>query len=293
MRHLVILWRSIPIGVLALTGLVLAGAYPASASAASSYVAMGDSSTAGPGLAPSVPASPAGCGRSEINYPHLVASTLGLTLEDISCSGASRVDFTTSQLEDQPPQFEALEEGTEIVSLGMGGNDNDIYDRLVSGCYETDSGDPQGKGAPCKKKYGKTELAAINQDAAPYAEALAQIHVLAPHAVVFVVGYPEITPRSGPGCPAAVPFTAADDHWANAIERKLNTMLQKAAKKDGYIYVNTFSASEGHDACKALGVRWVEPFFDSADGVSLHPNALGQEADALALESAMRAAGIG
>lgn len=293
MRQLATSWRSILVGVPVLMALTLAGTHTASALAASSYLAMGDSYTAGPGLAPSVAGSPAGCARSEINYPHLVAGALGLTLDDVSCSGASRVDFTKSQLEDQPPQFEALEEGPEVVSVGMGGNDNDIYDRLVSGCYETDAGDPQGKGAPCKRKYGRTEVAAINEDAAPYTEALAQIHLLAPDAKVFVVGYPDIAPRSGPGCPAAVPFTAADDHWANAIERKLNAMLQKTAKKDAYTYVNTFSASEGHDACKALGVRWVEPLIDPADGVPLHPNALGQEADALALESAMRAAAIG
>lgn len=293
MRHLATSWRSILMGLPALIALMLVGAYTASASATSSYVAMGDSYTAGPGLVPSVPGSPAGCGRSEINYPHLVASALGLTLDDVSCSGASRIDFTTPQLEGQPPQFGALDEGPEVVSVGMGGNDDDIYDRLVSGCYETDSGDPQGKGAPCKKKYAKSEVAAIKEDAAPYTKALAQIHVLAPDAKVFVVGYPQITPRSGPGCPATVPFTAADDHWANAIERKLNAMLQKAAEKDAYTYVNTFSASEGHDACKALGVRWVEPLIDPADGVPLHPNALGQEADALALEGAMRAAGIG
>lgn len=290
MPHLPTSWRPIVIGLLAF---MLIGAYAQSASAASSYVAMGDSYTAGPGLSPSVPGSPPNCGRSERNYPHLVASALGLTLDDVSCSGASRVDFTASQGEGQPPQFEALQEGTEVVSVGMGGNDNDIYDRLVAGCDETDSADPQGKGAPCKKKYASTELAAIKEDAAPYTEALAHIHVLAPHAKVFVLGYPQITPRSGPGCPAAVPFTVADDHWASSIERKLNTMLQKAAKKDGYTFVNTFTASEGHDACKAPGVRWVEPLINPADGVALHPNALGHEADAIALEGAMHAEGIG
>ena len=289
MRHLATSWRPIVIGLFAL---MLAGTYAQGAQAATSYVAMGDSYTAGPGIGPSVPGSPANCGRAENNYPHFVASTLGLTLDDISCSGASRTDFTTSELEGEPPQFEALEEGTEVVSVGMGGNDNDIYDRLVSGCYETDSADPQGKGAPCKKKYGKTEVAAIKEDAAPYTEALARIHVLAPHAKVFVLGYPQVNPRSGAGCPAAIPFTVADDHWASGIERKLNSMLQKAAKKDGYTYVDTFAASEGHDACRPLGVRWVEPLINPADGVPLHPNALGHEADALALASAMRAQGI-
>lgn len=275
-----------------LCALTLAALLPTAAHAVS-YVAMGDSYTAGPGLSPTVPGSPADCGRSEINYPHLVANALGLTLDDVSCSGASRYDFTNPQSAEQPPQFDALREATEVVSVGMGGNDEDIYDRLVSGCSETDSGDPQGKGAPCRRKYATSENGAIEKDVAPYTEALARIRVLAPHARVFVVGYPEITPRTGPGCPSMIPFTAADDHWANAVERKLNAMLQKAAKKDHYSYVNTFQASEGHSACEAPGTRWVEPLIDPADGVPLHPNALGHEATAIALESALRAAGIG
>jgi lysophospholipase L1-like esterase len=271
--------------------LALAVLWPARAHA-STYVAMGDSYTSGPGLAPAAEGSPPECARSQINYPHLVASALGLTLDDVSCSGSSRYDFTHAQYAEQPPQFEALSEATEVVSVSMGGNDNDIYGRLVNGCEETDSADPQAKGAPCKAKYGKAEDEAIKEDTAPYIEELAQIRVLAPHAKVFVVGYPEITARSGPGCPSSVPYTAADDHWINALERKLNAMLQKAAKKDRYTYVNTFTASEGHDACQPLDVRWVEPAIDPADGASLHPNAAGHEADAIALEKAMRAAGV-
>ena len=278
---------------LTLTGLAcaFAGAFTGAASA-TSYVAMGDSYTAGPGISPSAPGSPPECGRSANNYAHLTATALGLTLEDVSCSGASRYDFTNAQYAAQPPQFDALSEATEVVSVSMGGNDDSIYGRLVAGCSETDSGDPQAKGAPCKHKYGATEETAIKQDTQPYTEALAKIHTLAPRAKVFVVGYPEITPRSGPGCPATVPFTNADDHWASALERKLNAMLQKAAKADGYTYVNTFPASEAHNACRGLGARWVEPLENPADGVSLHPNALGHEAIAGILETAMTKAGI-
>ncbi len=269
----------------------LAGAFPGAASA-TSYVAMGDSYTAGPGISPSAPGSPPGCGRSANNYAHLTATALGLTLDDVSCSGASRYNFTNAQSAEQPPQFEALSEATEVVSVSMGGNDDSIYGRLVSGCAETDSSDPQAKGAPCKHKYGAIEEGAIKEDTQPYIEALAEIRTLSPHAKVFVVGYPEITPRSGPGCPAAVPFTNADDHWASALERKLNGMLQKAAKADGYVYVNTFPASEAHNACRGLGTRWVEPLVNPADGVSLHPNALGHEAVAGILETAMTKAGV-
>jgi hypothetical protein len=34
--------------------------------------------------------------------------------------------------------------------------------------------------------------------------------------------------------------------------------------------------SEGHDACKPLGVRWIEPVLQGTNPVIVHPNALGE-----------------
>jgi GDSL-like Lipase/Acylhydrolase family len=273
-------------------GFASAALPPAASASEPSYVAMGDSYTSGPGLTPYAPESPPECGRSSINYAHLTAHALGLSLQDVSCSGASRYDFTAAQYSDQPPQFDALSESTEVVSVGMGGNDNDIFGRIASGCAETDSSDTHDRGAPCKRKYGKEETEAIKKDAAPYTAAIAEIHTLAPHAKVFIMGAPDIASSSGRGCFETVPWTTADFHWINTIEHKFIEMLQKAAKADGYTYVELSSASVGHDVCEPLGTRWVEPLIDPADGAALHPNALGQEHDALALESAMREAGI-
>lgn len=249
---------------------------------------MGDSYTSAPGLSPYE--GPSECARSERNYPHLTAAALGLTLTDISCAGASRVDFTTAQYAAAPPQFEALSGATEVVSVSMGGNDNNIYGRIVLDCVAVDESDSANKGAPCKKRYGKEEALALSSDVAPYIEALAQIRTRAPHAKVFVVGYPAIASVHGPGCFDSIHLTSADFHWAALVEGKLNKMLQKTAKKEHYTYVDT--ASVGHDACEALGVRWIEPLVGSATGISLHPNQLGEEADARTLEEAMRAAGV-
>src|ERR1017187_444451 len=58
-----------------------------------SYVALGDSYTAGPGMLPVSATAPPGCGQSQKNYPHLVASVLGLSLTDVSCSGAKTENF--------------------------------------------------------------------------------------------------------------------------------------------------------------------------------------------------------
>ena len=59
-----------------------------------SYVALGDSYTAGPVIPVQQP-DPYGCLRSDHNYPHLVAAALGVgDFKDPSCSGADTGDMT-------------------------------------------------------------------------------------------------------------------------------------------------------------------------------------------------------
>jgi hypothetical protein len=40
--------------------------------------------------------------------------------------------------------------------------------------------------------------------------------------------------------------------------------------------VNLNTVSDGHDACKPIGVRWVEPVVAGTNPVIVHPNALGE-----------------
>jgi len=53
-----------------------------------SYVALGDSYTAGPGI-PDQAGVTAGCEQSSSSYPYLVAQSLRLHLTDMSCSSAT------------------------------------------------------------------------------------------------------------------------------------------------------------------------------------------------------------
>jgi GDSL-like Lipase/Acylhydrolase family len=279
---------------LALGGLVVAGmcaALPAGAGAAgASYVAMGDSYTSAPGVLPVEPTAPPECGQSEVNYPHLVAAALKLSLTDVSCGGARTENFTVAQYPDQPPQFDALGESTEVVSLGMGGNDGGLFGTLLLGCTETDINTP-GK-APCKEKYQGFVTKTFEEDKAPYEAALAEIHVLAPKAKVFVVGYPEITPQHG-GCTGAIPWTPDDLKWfRDKVQKFGNKNLKAEAKANGAIFVDTFKPSEGHNACTPIGTRWIEPLIGSLTGVPVHPNATGEENDAFDVEQAMLDNGV-
>ncbi len=256
-----------------------------------SYVAMGDSFPAGPGTGEAGPGTAPECLADLGGYPYLVAAALELSLQNTTCSGATRANFTSAQYEDQPAQFEALGAATEVVSVSMGGNDNGLYSALVSNCTEDDAGHAGVRTPLCKKQIGSAVNAAIKEDAGPYTQTLAQIHVLAPDAKVFVVGYPDYFPRTG-SCYSALPWTSGDDHWASTANKKLDTMIKHAAHADHYTYVETYAAFAGHDPCQPLGTRWIEPLNDPADGTPLHPNALGHEQVALLVEQAMRAAGV-
>ena len=84
-----------------------------------SYVALGDSYTAGP-IIPVQQTDPLGCLRSDHNYPHLVAAALGVSnFRDPSCSGAETEDMTMPQGVSpgpNPPQFDSLAADTQLVT---------------------------------------------------------------------------------------------------------------------------------------------------------------------------------
>ncbi len=255
-----------------------------------SYVAMGDSYTAAPGVLP-----PSGffpfCGQSAANYPHLVAATLNLSLTDVSCGGAKTENFTHSQFPGLEPQFNALSPTTEVVTVGMGGNDGNLFGTLVQGCTALDFGHPN-EGAPCQEHF-EGFVTATRETYKPIQEAaLAEIHVLAPNAKVFLVGYPDITPTND-YCPSAIPWTRGDLIWfRNQVQIAGNEALRQEAENTGAVFVDTFPHSIGHDACQPPGVRWIEPLFGSLTGVAVHPNAMGEEQDALRVEKAMVQNGV-
>jgi hypothetical protein len=249
-----------------------------------SYVAMGDSYTAAPGVLPVSPTAPAQCGQSAINYPHLVASVLQFSLTDVSCGGAKTENFTNEQFPGvTPPQFNALTPTTNVVSVSMGGNDFNAFGTLVFECTAIDSAWLKAHGnvgAPCKETLESFIQFALREDVAPSNLALEEIRALSPNAKVFVVGYPEITPQNG-FCPTAIPWTTGDLSWFRSIEQQGNALKKAGALANHDVFVDTFTPSIGHNACEPVGTRWIEPLIGSLTGVAVHPNALGQVADAV------------
>jgi GDSL-like Lipase/Acylhydrolase family len=247
---------------------------------------MGDSYTAGPGIPPASPTAPPQCAQSAANYPHLIAPVLQLSLTDVSCSGAKTENLTNEQYPGiTPPQFNALKPTTKVVTLGMGGNDFNLFGTLLVECSAIDgpwlASPAHGNvGAPCKAALESTVQADLSKDVAPSNAALAGIRALSPNAKVFVVGYPEITPANG-FCPTAIPWTTGDLTWFRNIEQQGNALKKTGAIANHDTFVDTFTPSIGHNACEPVGKRWIEPIFGSLTGVQMHPNATGQQVDAI------------
>ena len=271
-------------------------ALPATAAGAgtssAAYVALGDSFTAGPWVPNQLPES-GGCHRSDHNYPHLVAQALGLALGDVSCSGADTADMTSAQdvwPAPNPPQLDALGPDTAVVTLGIGGNDIG-FGSIVSNCATI-----APWRTPCQDRYvvnGNDELSRRIAETGPkVAAVLDEIHRRSPGARVFVVGYPAIVPDTGFGCWPVLPYAYADVPYLRAKHKELNAMLAARAAADGSAYVDVYTPSIGHDACRLPGHRWVEAVVPLAPAAPLHPNALGMSAMATVVTTSMRAAGV-
>jgi hypothetical protein len=270
---------------LAFTAAALCSSIVPAGARGGTYVALGDSYTSGPLIQPTAPGSPVLCLQSAANYPHLTAQALGLSLTDVSCAAATVSNMTQSQYPGVSPQFDALSADDSLVTLGIGGNDNNTFITAVAGCGIIDITDPENLGAPCEAAFGDRFADAIASDAPNIAAALRQIHALAPDARVLVVGYPDILPQQG-NCWPQMPLTSDDVAYLNGMEQDLNSMLRQQAEAAGDTFVDTYTASIGHDACQPESNRWVEPVVPSTDAISVHPNAAGEAQTAKAVEAA-------
>ncbi|MFJ9584602.1 SGNH/GDSL hydrolase family protein [Streptomyces acidicola] len=279
------------------------------------YAALGDSYTSGPDI-PDQNGEPAGCDRSDRNYPALVADGLGLEatrFRDMSCSGATMGDLFAPQSTDDgvnPAQLSAVSSNTRLVTLGIGGNDIG-FASLVTTCvkagaryqrYQTENGAvSRADDDPCRARYvsvGTDEVATrITAAGRRLSAVLRAIGHRAPKARVYVVGYPAILPAKGgdgggdSACVRAMRLAPGDVSFLRQKEQQLNAMLRDRAEAAGAVYVDTYTPSVGRDACADPDVRWIEPLIPAAPAASVHPNERGERGMARAVLSAVRAAG--
>ena len=287
------------------------------------YVALGDSWSAdvvfldGHGL-PDDTYVPIDCAQSHVNYPKLVAAELGVgELRDATCGSATTEHFAAPQTGlplggTNPPQFDRLTPTTDLVTVGIGGNDAGFAGAALA-CIsllpiETIPMDllplpdlpvpliststlPVGG---CKKYFtsgGVDRLAvAIEQSEDKLVQAFRAIHELSPEARILAVNYLAAVPKRG--CWPLVPVTNGDMAYLYETFQKLNAMVARAALRGGAELVDTYTPTIGHDMCKGPKVRYAEAIGlsvnDPAIGVPAHPNSAGARAQARAVLDYLR-----
>jgi lysophospholipase L1-like esterase len=301
MEHMASLLRTSAVGCLVILTLglaVLQTSTPATAADSSptrglNYVALGDSFSSGIGLGASVNGAPAFCERTVDNFPHTIATDLGMTLTDATCSGATTANVIATPLkygkEVAQPQSQKLTRYTDVVTISIGGNDLGFTD-VTRSCVALSATGPLllSSDATCKSVYVKngddemqkrldgvvvngTSTRASGLDAA-----FADIRKKAPNAKVFVVGYPTIMPNASnipaDGCFASklsgasldtlfaddiFPFTTIDTEYLNSVESALDRVTHEAATRAGFSYVSNFAGTAAHSACAPTAERWV------------------------------------
>jgi lysophospholipase L1-like esterase len=277
-RGVVLIW--------AIFAMVGAGTSQAAA-APLAYVALGDSYSAASGVLPPDPTAPLQCLRSTRNYPHVLATQIGAELTDVSCGAAETNDFFTSQYSGIPPQLDALDQDTQLVTMTIGGNDSGVFINAILQCGSAGLL-TLGQGSPCKDQHGSSFEDTIRNTTYPaLVNALAAARARAPQARIAILGYPWIMPATD-GCFHRMPVARGDVPYVRGIQATLNDAVARAAAATGTGYIDMNEVSEGHDACKPLGVRWVEPVLQGTNPVVVHPNALGESQMAAQTKSVLR-----
>ncbi|MFC5906875.1 SGNH/GDSL hydrolase family protein [Streptacidiphilus monticola] len=271
-----------------LTCLSLSVATQARAADPVNYVALGDSYSAGSGVLPLDLGAPLECARSTANYPHVLAARTGARLTDVTCGGAQTKDFAGSQYPGVAPQLDALSANTDLVTMTIGGNDNNTFIDAILACGSAGVV-TLGLGHPCASIYGSSFDDTIDSSTYPaLVSALTAVRAKAPNARVAIVGYPWIVPAQAvPGCFAKMPIANGDIPYLRDLEAHLNAAVQRAAAATGVRYVDMASVSNGHDACQPIGTRWIEPVLFGTNYVPVHPNALGEGAMATQIASTL------
>ena len=255
------------------------------------YVALGDSYSAGP-LIPTTDLA-GGCARSDHDYPSLVARRLHVrTFVDVTCSGATTADLTGFQRpfpsSRVPPQLRAVTASTDLVTIGIGGNDLDLFGTVVNTCTRLRSADPAGD--PCTRHFAArhTLSSVVRTIGARVGGALVAIRHKAPQATVVLVGYLRLVPDHGT-C-GALPLAAGDYAFGRRVSRALAAGMRQAAHRAGVHFVDMYAASKGHSVCARH--PWVNGAVTHRQrALAYHPLLSGMRADARHVLAAVRRLG--
>jgi hypothetical protein len=275
MKHILLRAGTLMMAVMSITAFTLLPLQASAQGASGRYVAMGDSVSAGAGLAGSK--ADKACGRSAEAYPNIVADELGYQLQQLSCGGA-KVDegiYGKQRVRgpDPAPQLDAAFAGGEpqLISMTIGANDV-RWSRQVRSCIS----------GRCDSKWDSRKMQVYLFDLRlelDHAMSEIQRRSTGTPPTVILTGY--FSPLATT-CEAFSRVTASEVAWAKSQVAALNNLIKDVA--DDYRFARYAPVNfNGHELCSAD--PWIQ---GASDPAPIHPTAEGQEAIARSVITAVQ-----
>ena len=264
----------------------------------STYVAMGSSFAAGPGITTVADTPPNLCPRSNDNYAHQFARKRGLALIDVSCGGATTDDILKPS-GDRPAQIEAVDSNTSLVTVTIGGNDVNYVGGLFIGSCDGDRSDaPKEVTTFCEEMaphVSRDPLAGLMNEPVRSEEAwqklednldmiVSEVRRRAPQAKLVFVDYIRILPPTT--LCSAIPLSDRAAEHARTTALRLEQLTANVARRGGAELIQASQLSIGHDACKEN--NWAGGLIrqpGERNFSSYHPNLSAMTAIANALDA--------
>ena len=240
-------------------------------------MAIGSSYAAGLGI----PQQHGACGRSNHNYPHLVAAALHLDLDDVSCSGAVTANVLTTPQGAQPPQIDAVTPDTRLVTITIGGNDVNYIDTAI------ECGQPQNEQTCAESVDPATVDAAFAVLPQSLTALIDTVRAKAPSATVVLVTYPRLVPPTS--CPA-LDWSPAATKLLASMGQRLEQVFLSVARQTHVRIADPYVLGASHGPCAPGPARWVAGLV-APDGFAYHPTAAGHVEMAKLVEANLAGAG--
>ena len=247
---------------------------PQTLPAGSQYVSIGSSYAAGFGIQPQEPGAGA-CGRSLLDYPNLVAAKLHLQLDDVSCGGAVIADALRETQGANPPQINAVNSQTRLVTMTIGGNDVGYIATAIA-CGHSHS--------TCTASSNPAQINAAFQ-ALPNAltRLIQAVRTKAPAAIIVLVTYPRLVPPTA--CPA-LHYSPAATRLVGSMGSRLEQVFVHVAKTDHVRLADPYVLGATHGPCATDASQWVAGLVAS-NGFAYHPTVAGHQEMAQLVERAL------
>ena len=249
--------RALFVAAAALIAFTAAFTTTAAATGSVRYVALGDSYSSGVGAGSYLSASGA-CLRSTNAYSALWAAAHSPdAYSSVACSGAATSDVLNSQVS-------ALDTGTTLVSITVGGNDVGFSSVMKTCVLDSTS--------TCLSAVANAESLTDTVLPGRLANVFATIRADAPSAHVVVLDYPELYDLGHSWyCPG---LSTSDRSALNQAADKLDATIQAAAQAAGDTFVDVKGRFSGHELCDFND--WLHSVNLTDLGESYHPTATGQ-----------------